>query len=131
MQSELSYQFGKYPEYFRFGLGGPGTLRGYESGVFRGAHRWYQTVEWRMYPFPRWYFTMPWVGLVDVTLAGVVFLDTGIVWNNEKDFALDRFHSGGGFGIRIYSPMQDAVRLDLGFNRRGSIRGYFSTGIRF
>lgn len=131
VQSELAYQFGRYPEYFRFGLGGSGTLRGYESGIFRGAHRWNQAVEWRMYPFPRWYFTMPWLGLVDVTLAGVVFLDTGIVWNNEKDFALDRFHSGSGFGIRIYSPMQDVVRLELGFNGRGGVRGYFSTGVRF
>ena len=131
LQSELAYQFGKYPEYFRFGMGGAGTLRGYASGIFRGAHRWYQSAEWRIFPFPKWFFTVPWVGLVDVQLAGVVFLDSGITWDNNAEFTSDRFHTGGGVGLRIYSPMQDAVRLDLGFNRRGSVHGYFSTGIRF
>lgn len=131
LMSKLSYQFGKYPEYIRFGLGGAGTLRGYSSGVYRGAHRWIQTLEWRISPFPKWFFRVPFVGTVDVMVAMVFFMDTGIAWNNEKDFIFDHFHGGGGCGLRIYSPAQDAVRLDFGINAQGDAHPYFSTGIRF
>jgi outer membrane protein assembly factor BamA len=131
LMSNLSYQFGKFPEYIRFGLGGSGTLRGFSSGEFRGAHRWIQTMEWRISPFPKWFFGVPFVGRVDVQVGTVFFMDTGIVWRHQKDFSFERFHGGGGCGLRIYSPAQDVVRLDFGFNAQGDVHLYFSTGIRF
>lgn len=131
LHSNLGYQFGEFPEYIRFGLGGAGTLRGYSDGVFISAHRWIQSAEVRVSPLPRVYFRLPFAGLVDIRLSLVFFVDTGITWRNESDFALDNFHGGFGYGLRLYSPFQDVVRFDLGYTLRGEIKPYVSTGIRF
>ncbi len=129
--SNLSYQFGKFPEYVRFGLGGPGTLRGYDDNAFRGAHRWIQTAEVRLNPLPQWFFRVPIAGLIDLSVSLVFFADGGIVWDNDTEFESGNYHAGFGTGIRIFSPFQDVVRLDFGYNRRGRVHPYFSTGIRF
>lgn len=131
LYSNLSYQFGRYPEHFRAGLGGAGTLRGYDDGAFRGAHRWIQTAEVRVSPLPQWFFRLPFAGLVDVSVALVFFADGGIVWSDEAAFESANYRAGFGYGFRIYSPLQDVVRLDFGYNRRGSVHAYFSTGVRF
>jgi outer membrane protein assembly factor BamA len=131
VNSNLAYQYGKYPEYIRFGLGGSGTIRGYDDGRFEGHHRWIQSVELRVTPFPTWVFSVPYAKIVDVTLSGVVFADAGIAWNNDIEFDRNRWHGGYGFGIRVYSPFQDVMRVDIGFNQSGSTVFYFSTGNRF
>jgi outer membrane protein insertion porin family len=129
--SRLDYQFGRYPEYTRFNMGGAGTLRGYEGSDFQGAHRWYQTAEIRISPWPTRYVRLPLAGLSDFSLAIVAFVDTGIAWSNEQEFSVSNFHAGVGWGLRLYSPFQDVARFDLGYNSRGGIRPYFSTGVRF
>lgn len=131
LYSNLVYQFGDYPDYTRYGLGGAGTLRGYSNGVFEGAHRWIQTAEFRMSPLPERVFHLPIAGVVDVSVSLVMFVDTGIAWKTINDFSTDNFRTGFGYGIRVYSPIQDVVRMDLGFNRHGGVHPYFSTGIRF
>jgi len=131
LQSNLVYQFGDFPDYSSISIGGPGTIRGYGDDQFCGFHRWYQSAEWRYALLPKKIFRLPVVKYVDVGLHGVVFLDTGIVWRHEEEFQLKRFHSGAGFGLRLYSPYQDVVRLDLGFNRHGDVFPYFKLGIRF
>ncbi len=129
--SNLLFQFGEYPDYSTVRIGGSGTLRGYSDGRFVGYHRWFQSVEWRFAVVPRKVFQLPILGYVDVGLYGVAFVDGGIVWEREEEFQAKRFHSSFGFGLRLYSPYQDVIRLDLGFNRQGSIYPYLSTGIRF
>jgi outer membrane protein insertion porin family len=129
--SSFNYQFGEFPEYSRINLGGSSTLRGYPAGEFSGSHLWFQTVESRFTLLPRRVFKLPFVKYVDVTIAGVLFVDSGIVWENEESFKAERFHGGAGFGLRIYSPFQDVVRLDLGFNSHGGVYPYVRTGIRF
>ena len=143
--SSLAYQYGKFPEYIRFGLGGAGTLRGYDDGSFEGNHRWTQSLELRITPFPTWVFSVPYAKIVDVTVSGVLFVDGGITWDNESEFDRDRWYAGYGFGLWVYSPFQDVVRIDVGFNQHDvadpltgvTIREahsavfYFSTGTRF
>jgi outer membrane protein assembly factor BamA len=130
-QSNVSYQFGRFPEYIRFGMGGAGTLRGFSAGQFEGNHRWIQSLETRISPFPTWIFSLPYAKVVDVSVSGVLFVDGGIVWDNDEDFRTERWHVGYGFGLRIYSPFQDVVGVDLGFNRQGDVLFYFRTGVRF
>jgi outer membrane protein assembly factor BamA len=129
--SNLSYQYGRFPSYIRFGMGGSGTLRGLADGVFEGNHRWIQSLELRVTPFPTWVFSVPYAKIVDVTVSAVAFLDGGIVWDAEEDFDSGNWRSGYGLGVRIYSPFQDVVRMDVGFNRMGDAVFYFSTGNRF
>jgi outer membrane protein assembly factor BamA len=143
--SNLAYQFGEFPQYIRFGMGGAGTLRGYGDGQFEGNHRWIQSLEFRVTPFPTWVFSVPYAKVVDVTLSAVLFADGGITWDSEQDYRHDPWYLGYGFGLRIFSPFQDVVRIDVGFNeqdvtdklrgqvirRAGSAVFYFSTGLRF
>lgn len=131
LYSNLSYQFGKYPEYMHFGLGGSGTLRGYDDDEFVGSHRWIQSAEVRVSPLPTWFFRLPVVGLVDASVSLVFFADGGIVWETPENFDSGNYRGGFGFGLRLYSPLQDVIRLDFGYNRRGNVHPYFSTGIRF
>jgi outer membrane protein assembly factor BamA len=130
-RSLLNLQMGQYPSYIRFGLGGPGTIRGYERSDFRSAHRWVQTVELRMLPWPKVLYRLPFLGTTDFQLGLAAFVDTGIGWSDASEFTYDNFHSGFGIGLRLFSPIQDAVRLDVGYSAKGVIRPYFSTGMNF
>jgi len=131
LHSNFLYQFGEYPEYIRFGLGGAGNLRGYGNGEFVGNHLWTQSLEVRLSPFPTWIFSVPYAKYVDVGVMAVAFVDGGIVWSNESDFDPNRWRVGYGVGLRVFSPFQDAVRVDLGFNPDGEAVFYFGTGMRF
>jgi outer membrane protein assembly factor BamA len=143
--SNIAYQYGKFPEYIRFGMGGAGTLRGYDNGLFEGNHRWIQSLARRITPFPTWVFSVPYAKIVDVKVSGVLFADGGITWDNQQEFDRDRWYAGYGLGLRVFSPFQDVVRVDVGFNYHdvvepmtgvvvrpaGSAVFYFSTGNRF
>ena len=131
LRSTLSAQLGDYPEYIRFGIGGAGTVRGYERSDFRSAHRWIQSAELRLMPWPKVLYKLPFLGLTDFQLGLVLFVDTGIGWTHKSEFVYDSFHSGFGMGVRLFSPIQDVVRLDVGYSAAGRIRPYFSTGINF
>jgi outer membrane protein assembly factor BamA len=131
LHSLANLQLGDYPSYIRFGLGGPGTVRGYERSDFRAAHRWVQSLELRIMPWPKVLYRIPFIGLTDFQLGLVAFVDTGIGWTDQDEFKYENFHSGFGVGVRLYSPIQDVVRVDLAYDPRGRIRPYFSTGANF
>jgi outer membrane protein assembly factor BamA len=129
--SNLFYQFGDFPEYATIGLGGARTLRGYPERRFTGFHRWFGTVELRHLYLPRKVFELPIVKKVDIALAFVTFIDSGITWNDSSDFDVSRLHGTGGCGLRFYSPLRDVLRLDFGFSLSGDARFNAGTGIRF
>jgi outer membrane protein assembly factor BamA len=131
LRSALTVQLADYPNYIRLGLGGPGTIRGYERSDFRSAHRWIQTAELRLTPWPKVLYRLPFIGLTDFQLGLVLFADTGIGWTSQAEFKYDNFHSGFGMGVRLFSPIQDALRLDVGYSATGRVRPYFSTGMNF
>ncbi|HET6349960.1 MAG TPA: BamA/TamA family outer membrane protein [Candidatus Krumholzibacteria bacterium] len=131
LRSTMTVQLADYPDYIRLGIGGPGTIRGYERSDFRSAHRWVQSAELRLLPWPKVLYKLPFVGLTDFQLGLVLFVDTGIGWTKKSEFAYDNFHSGFGMGLRLFSPIQDALRLDVGYSGNGRIRPYFSTGMNF
>jgi len=131
LRSALTVQLADYPDYIRLGIGGSGTIRGYERSDFRSAHRWIQTAELRMMPWPKVFYRLPFIGLTDFQLGLVLFVDTGIGWTAKSDFKYDNFHSGIGMGVRLFSPIQDVLRVDVGYSAEGRVRPYFSTGINF
>ncbi len=100
------------PPYERFYLGGINSLRGFrwqdlspvdENGDKIGGDKFVQfNLE---YIFPL---------IKDVGLMGVVFYDTGNVYNDDEDIGLDNLRQSAGFGIRWYSPM-GPIRLENGF----------------
>jgi outer membrane protein assembly factor BamA len=129
--SHFDYQFGDFPGYSYLRLGGSESLRGHPASRFKGYHRWYQTVEWRYQFLPRTVFSLPIVHEFDIRMGLVTFVDTGIVWYGSDDFGLDNFHGTGGVGLNIFSPIQDVLRLEFGFNLHGDHRFHADTGIRF
>jgi outer membrane protein assembly factor BamA len=131
LRSLASLQLGEYPDYIRFGLGGPSTLRGYERTDFRSAQRWVQSLELRLLPWAKHIYRLPFLGPTDFQLGLVTFVDSGIGWSARSEFDLDNFHSGFGAGLRLFSPIQDVIRVDFGFSLHGDYRPYFSTGINF
>lgn len=130
-RSVANIQLGEYPEYIRFGIGGAGTIRGYEASDFRSAHRWVQSLELRVMPWPKLLYRIPIIGITDFQFGLVAFVDTGIGWSATDEFNYDNFHSGFGMGLRLFSPIQDVIRVDFASTSRGGIRPYFSTGANF
>jgi outer membrane protein assembly factor BamA len=131
LRSALTVQLADYPDYIRLGIGGPGTIRGYERSDFRSAHRWIQSAELRLSPFPKVLYRLPFIGLADFQVGMVLFVDSGIGWTDKSEFKYDNFHSGFGMGLRLFSPIQDVLRLDVGYSAAGRVRPYFSTGMNF
>lgn len=131
VRSQAAIQMGVYPEYIRFGLGGPGSIRGYERSDFRSAHRWTQSVELRMLPWAKRLYKLPFLGTTDFQFGLVAFIDTGIGWTTQSEFDIDNFHGGFGVGLRLFSAIEDVMRLDVGFTTQGNIRPYFTTGTNF
>lgn len=131
IRSLAAIQMGAYPDYVRFGIGGPGTIRGYERSDFRSTQRWVQSLELRLMPWAKRLYKLPFLGITDFQFGLVAFVDTGIGWTEQEEFRLDNFHSGFGVGARLFSPIQDVIRVDVGFTAEGNIRPYFSTGTNF
>ncbi|HEU4365965.1 MAG TPA: BamA/TamA family outer membrane protein [Candidatus Krumholzibacteria bacterium] len=131
LRSLATIQLAEYPDYIRFGIGGPGTIRGYERSEFRSAHRWVQSLELRIMPWPKLLYRIPFIGISDFQLGLVAFVDTGIGWTESGEFHYDNFHSGFGMGLRLFSPIQDVLRVDFASTPRGGLRPYFSTGASF
>ena len=129
--SHVDYQFGDFPSYSYIRLGGSGSLRGHPLNRFKGYHRWFSSVEWRRQLVPQTVFSFPIIHEFDVGMGLVTFVDSGIVWYGSDDFRLDTFHGTAGVGLDIFSPIQDIIRLEYGFNLHGEQRFQAATGIRF
>ncbi len=92
-----------------FALGGDTTVRGYETGsigpkvddeVVGGNQELYGNAEIH---FP-----------IVEPLAGLIFYDTGQVWEESDNYNLKDLRSGVGAGIRFYTPI-GPIRLDWGY----------------
>ncbi len=101
----------KLPDYERFYLGGMNSLRGFdwrdvcafdEEGSKIGGDRFIQfNAEWIL-PL-----------IKKAGLVGVVFYDTGNVYNDES-MDLGNLRQSAGYGIRWYSPM-GPIRIENGY----------------
>lgn len=102
------------PVWERFYLGGINTMRGFESGQispidpvtgdkYGGDKMGFVNLE---YIFPL---------VVDAGLFGLVFYDTGFVYDEDEDWTLNDLRNSVGFGFRWLSPM-GPLRLEWGYN---------------
>jgi outer membrane translocation and assembly module TamA len=48
-----------------------------------------------------------------------LFVDTGIGWESDNQFAMNNFITGFGAGIRFLVPIVGMARLDFGFGQKG------------
>lgn len=100
------------PPYDRFYLGGINSIRGFSwdelsprdaNGDAYGGNKFVQfNVE---YIFPL---------VKDIGLMGVVFYDTGNLYDDNQDIDLGNMRQTAGFGVRWYSPL-GPIRVENGF----------------
>jgi outer membrane protein insertion porin family len=116
---------GDLPPYNAFVLGGPNSVRGWDTAHIGTSRSYIQaTAEYR---FPIYKF-----------IGGTTFLDFASDLGTMDDvpgqpgIARDRPGTGfgGGFGLRINSPF-GILRGDLGINNRGDVRFQFGFGQKF
>ena len=86
-------------------LGGPHTLRGFDNNRFREEGYVLFNAEYR---WPVW----------DI-LDGVVFFDSGQVFQRYKEIGLNEFHSNVGAGLRVYGRSGIAGRLEGAYGPDG------------
>lgn len=112
------------PDYEKFYLGGPNSIRGFD---WRDIHLWSPPVDDDNNPnTPPVRVAVGGGAMVQANLEcifpiaksagilGVVFYDTGNVFNNFSDIRLSDLRETAGLGIRWYSPM-GPIRLAYGF----------------
>ena len=108
-----AYDGDSVPVTERFFMGGLNTLRGFEyrsvgpldeDGEPLGGSKSFLINLEIKYPLVR-----------DAKINGVVFFDTGNVWEDNEDISLGDLKKGAGFGFRWGSPM-GLLRLEWGFN---------------
>ena len=102
---------GKLPDYERFFLGGINSLRGFDwedlspkdkDGNSIGGDKFVQFNVELLIPLFK-----------DAGIAGVIFFDTGDVYDNDEDIDLGELRESAGFGFRWYSPV-GPIRIEYG-----------------
>lgn len=127
-------------------LGGLESVRGFgESSVDgwegadgphgpRGRNSLVARVELRHDLLPPFTVNLPVIGVVDVQTEGALFTDAGWLWSRDRFLlplgARARLHSGGG-ALRLYTPVGDVVRLELGIGEGGKAELHLGSGMRF
>lgn len=110
----LENKDGKLPIYEKFFLGGLSTVRGFDNGKISPVDP--ETNE-RIGGEKMWYFNFEWIFplIKDAGLKGVVFFDTGNVYDESETYDISDMRSAVGFGFRWLSPM-GPLRLEWGYN---------------
>ena len=93
------------PFYEATTLGGVRTLRGYDHDRFRDEGYLLFNAEYR---WPIW-----------EVFDGVIFFDTGQVFQRYKEVDLGGFHSNVGAGLRVYGRSDVAGRLEVAYSPDG------------
>ncbi len=124
------FRDGDLPEFFEMELGGRNSVRGYdESG--KGKAKLIQSLQLRKRIVEPHVFNIPHIGKFDITVNAVAFVDNGALAADITDFGTSRFHTTGGFGFEILSPIQDIVRFEVALAGAGDAAFYVIAGNRF
>lgn len=89
-------------------LDSPHGLRGYAANLFNGQRRFLTNLEWRQ-PFWR----LSWM-----TVASVLFADSGIIWSEVHPLEKQPYLVGAGAGLRLGFPGllgAPVTRMDFGY----------------
>ncbi|MBI4180295.1 outer membrane protein assembly factor BamA [bacterium] len=123
------------PDYERFYLGGPSTIRGYDDREINIRNAKGQREGGRTAAYYRLEYRIP---VVEQTFSVILFNDGGLVSEKSYDFDAD-FKPSLGVGIHVQSPM-GPLRLDFGYrmadtykgaNDKGQFEPHFSFGSQF
>ena len=109
LHSKVVFTHGEVPLILRQHLGGEGTIRGYDFGVFSGENSAIATAEARL-PLN---FQDPYAdGNPLVRVDFHLFLDNGACWNGTDGFDQDLLHSGFGCGVNLMPGERGLISID-------------------
>ena len=95
------FSSGDMPLSERFSLGGANSLRGFESGDFKGHEMFLANVELRI--------------PIDENFSVVAFYDIGNAWDTKRtdsSFSFDDLEDSPGIGVRVKTPLGN-IRVDV------------------
>jgi outer membrane protein assembly factor BamA len=127
-------------------LGGMDAVRGYRGGARdgwdghdgpdgpQGRNRLLVRLELRHDLLRPYTFELPVLGTVDAELEGLVFADAGWLWSEPLPLVpaerRAQLHSVG-LGLRLHTPIGDALRAELGLGEAGNVRLHLGAGLPF
>ncbi len=143
---QLGLQEGDLYHRMVWSLGGMRSVRGWERGHFNGWDDHDQPfgahgrniglfqLEWRRSLFgqQRWELTRWWT--LDFEGEVLLFFDGGMLWRNGlpwEDGIAGHRATGFGAGLRIFSPLGDVLRVELGLNPEGGAHFHLGNVIPF
>jgi len=134
----LRLNVGDLPIYDRVFIGYGDRIRGYFNRVLTDQNLMLQNVEYRIPIIPVRYYSWEEAPLLSPFFQGLkfglsmgIFADTGIVWDDGKQFALNNFYTGYGAGIHIHLPYIYLFRIDWAINDQGNTEWIFDLGVSF
>jgi outer membrane protein insertion porin family len=131
LQARLVRRAGTVPDYRRVRLGGSSSIRGYDGGAFEGHHAALASIEYRFDLTATHSYDLGPVKNLDFGLAAGIFVDAGVAWDDDDALRWDRVATGSGFGLRLFVPWVEVVRIDLAFTDSRHVEVEFGEGMKF
>jgi outer membrane protein insertion porin family len=103
----------------QFGIGGTNTVRGWNFASRKGKNQMLNTFEYRYTLLKPRGWDLPYGIKYRGGLAVAAFGDWGIGWDEERQFAANRFIDGYGVGLRLLIPIVGMARVDLAWGEHG------------
>lgn len=118
---------GYLPPYDRYYFGGTATMRGLPPNSARGNRIILSSIEYRFDIIK----SRPFLPKADFGLGGTLFLDSGAVWSGGEDWLKISPKLTCGYGLRLFLPFVEILRLDIGYSAYHSPMIAFSAGAKF
>ncbi|MHB2155440.1 BamA/TamA family outer membrane protein [Calditrichota bacterium GD2] len=122
--------YGNTPVYDQVFLGFEERIRGHFNEVYNGRYAMLLGLALRHPLIPLRYFSYHSELLPEFLTKNLkfglnagLFVESGQVWNNHKNFKLRNMITGYGFGLHFLLPYVEVLRFDYAFNEQG--RGEF------
>ncbi len=103
----------------QFGIGGTSTVRGWSFAARKGKNQMINTVEYRYTLIKVQQWDLPLGIKYRGGLKLAAFGDFGIGWDEPRDFGVNNFIDGYGFGLRLLLPIVGVARADLAWGENG------------
>jgi len=111
-----------------FAVGGTNTVRGWDFAARRGKNQMLNTFEYRFNLLEPRFWDLPLGFRYRGGLQLAAFVDYGIGWDQEDEFATNNFIAGYGAGLRLLIPIVGMARLDVGFGEDALHKIYLHLG---
>jgi hypothetical protein len=130
--------FGEVPVYRENYIGFEERIRGHFYMVQEGKHINIGSAEIRFPLIPIRYFSLnippipqQYLRNLQLGLSAGLFIDSGIIWIDPNEYAINNFKTGFGAGLHLHLPYVQVFRFDLAFNKDFKSQLILEVGVAF